>query len=160
MFIGVSEQGIFMASKNNKKWVNKDGVEIEMISKSKEKKAKTFPFFKTINKYFEELLYGSSGKLLFALKKEYPVVMTMLKSTRAEYIISKIVDLIHLIETIYLLMVFFFWVCPVVKYIIDIHLLHRECILVLGMFSSVLNAIFTILIIYTYLLIFKEKNQN
>lgn len=150
-----------MVSKNNKKkWVNKDGVEIEMISKNKEKKVNTFPFFKIMNKYFEDLLYRSSGKLLFALKKEYPVIMNMLKSTKADYIISKIMNLIHLLEIFYLLMFFFFWLCPVVKYLINIYILHRECILVLGMCSSVLNTIFTILIIYTYLLIFKERNQN
>lgn len=149
-----------MVSKNKKKWVNKDGVEIEMISKNKEKKVNAFPFFKIMNKYFEDLLYGSSGKLLFALKKEYPTIMSMLKSTKADHIISKIMDLIHLLEIFYLLMVFFFWLCPVVKYLVNIYIIHRECILVLGMCSSVLNTIFTILIIYTYLLIFKERNQD
>lgn len=145
--------------KNNKKWINSEGVEIEMLEKENNQVKET-PFFGVLNKNCKELLYGSYDKLMFALKKEYPFIIGMLKSTKPDYVIGKIMSILYICETIYLLCLAIFWALPLGNYLLCTFLLHSKPIFQFGMLSTILLLVFTILIGHAHILILNKKYKK
>ena len=145
------------SKKNEKRWTNKDGVEVEVIEPKKKKERSGFPFFKIMNNGIESRLCDSSGKLMYTLRKQYPTIMSGIKSNNAGYLISKIMTVVHWIEIFYLIFAFIFIGMPIIQYLLNTYVFHREGILVFGYGSFGLFTIFTCVIIYMTLVEVKNK---
>ena len=149
--------------KDNKKWINKDGVKIEILNSKKS--IKSIHFFYLFNKDMERIMYNNIDKVIYFLKNKYPILLTSMKnnnsalsiSKMSEYFVSKIMNITYLLEFLFCMLLFFTFAVPVLSHLIKIYILHISSVLVLNRCMVIFCLILILFFLYRYLKIFTKN---
>lgn len=148
-----------------KSWVNKDGVEIEIVEEQElllPQKDKEFPIFKYLNRKIKNRISVYADLLHFKANEKMPLLFYIFSKDNIdyskEYITEKAMTVVHIIELMYLLSFLFGIVCPSIRFFITSSILKQPSKVDYLSFSSVVFCVLSLLGIAVYFWDCRKRN--
>lgn len=148
-----------------KSWVNKDGVEIEIVEEQElllPQKDKEFPIFKYLNRKIKNRISVYADLLHFQANEKMPLLFYIFSKDKIdyskEYITEKAMTVVHIIELMYLLSFLFGIVCPSIRFFITSSILKQPAKVDYLSFSSVVFCVLSLLGIAVYFWDCRKRN--
>lgn len=149
-----------------KSWVNKDGVEIEIVEEQElllPQKDKEFPIFKYLNRKIKNRINIYADLLHFKANEKIPLLFYMFSKDKIdyskEYIVEKIMTVVHIIELVYLLSFLLGFVCPSIRFLIASSVLKQPLKVDYLSFSSVTFSVLSFLGLVVYFWDCRKSNM-
>lgn len=140
-----------------KSWVNKDGVEIEIVEEQElllPQKEKEFPLFKCLNRKIKNRINIYADLLHFKANEKIPLLFYAFSKDKIdyskEYITEKAMVVVHIVELMYLLSFLLGIVCPSIRFFVASSILKQPLKVDYLSFSSVVFCILSLLGIVVY----------
>ena len=149
-----------------KSWVNKDGVEIEIVEEQEPllpQKEKEFPLFKYLNKKIKNRINVYTDLLHFKANERMPLLFYVFSKDKVdyskEYIAEKAMTVVHIIELMYLLSFLLGFVCPSIRFLIASSVLKQPLKVDYLSFSSVAFCVLSFLGLVVYFWDCRKRNM-
>ena len=149
-----------------KSWVNKDGVEIEIIEEQEPllpQKEKEFPLFKYLNRKIKNRIIVYAVLFNFKSNEKMPLLFYIFSKDKIdyskEYIIEKTMTVIYIIELMYLLSFLLGFVCPSIRFLITSSILKQPLKVDYFSFSSVVFCVLSFLGLVVYFWDCRKRNM-